>query len=48
MALEEFISMFKKNQVAVLVHTFNDEHTLGTVHSSVLEDSQDVIVENDG
>ncbi len=48
MALEEFISLFKKNKVAVLVPTFNNEHTLGHVLSSVLEYSQDVIVVNDG
>jgi glycosyltransferase involved in cell wall biosynthesis len=48
MVSDEFIDLFKKNKVAVLVPTFNNEKTLGHVLSSVLEYSQDVIVVNDG
>jgi len=48
MALEEFVDLFKKHKVAVLIPTFNNERTLGNVIRSVLEYSQDIIVVNDG
>ncbi len=48
MPSEEFFKLFKKNRVAVLVPTFNNEQTLAQVLTSVLEYSEDVIVVNDG
>jgi glycosyltransferase involved in cell wall biosynthesis len=48
MALEEFVSLFKKYKVAVVVPTFNNERTVGHVIRSIQEYSQDVIVVNDG
>jgi glycosyltransferase involved in cell wall biosynthesis len=48
MASEEFINLFKKHKVAVLIPTYNNEQTLGSVIRSVQEYSQDVIVVNDG
>src|SRR6185295_9792503 len=48
MALEEFASLFKKHKVAVLIPTFNNEQTVGSVINSVLEYSHDIIVVNDG
>jgi len=48
MALEEFVSLFKKHKVAVLIPTFNNELTVGNVIRSVQEYSQDIIVVNDG
>src|SRR6476620_9476965 len=48
MALEEFVCLFKKHKVAVLIPTFNNERTLGNVIRSVQEYSQDIIVVNDG
>jgi len=48
MALEEFVGLFKKHKVVVLIPTFNNERTLGNVVRSVQEYSQDIIVVNDG
>lgn len=48
MALEESVDLFRKNKVAVLMPTFNNEQTLEMVLRSVLEYTQDVIVVNDG
>lgn len=48
MALEEFVALFKKHKVAVLIPTFNNEQTLGNVIRSVQEYSKDIIVVNDG
>ena len=48
MPLEDFIKLFKKNKVAVLVPTFNNEQTLVHVLNSILEYCQDIIVVNDG
>ena len=48
MALEEFVGLFKKYKVAVLIPTFNNERTLRNVIRSVQEYSQDIIVVNDG
>ena len=48
MPSEDFFKLFKKNRVAVLVPTYNNEQTLAQVLISVLEYSQDVIVVNDG
>jgi len=48
MALEEFVSLFKKYKVAVLIPTFNNERTVGNVIRSVQQYSQDIIVVNDG
>jgi len=48
MALEEFVSQFKKLKVAVLIPTYNNEQTLSDVIRSVQEYSEDIIVVNDG
>jgi glycosyltransferase involved in cell wall biosynthesis len=49
MALEEeFVRLFEKHKVAVLIPTFNNGQTLTNVITSILEYSQDVIVVNDG
>ena len=48
MAVEEFVSQFKKLKVAVLIPTYNNEQTLTDVIRSVQEYSEDIIVVNDG
>jgi len=48
MALEEFVSQFKKLKVAVLIPTYNNEQTLAGVIRDVQEYSDDIIVVNDG
>ena len=48
MALEEFVSQFKKLKVAVLIPTYNNEQTLTDVIRSVQEYAEDIIVVNDG
>ena len=48
MPSQDFFKLFKKNRIAVLVPTYNNEQTLAHVLISVLEYSQDVIVVNDG
>ena len=48
MALEDSAALFRKNKVAVLIPTYNNEGTVAKVIMGVMEFTHDIIVVNDG